>query len=161
MSRNAALAGAARSDQFGDTAITSSRISPSVPNAQALGTVPDPIEVFHERSEARALLFGHDQMSLHDAVDELQAAAERTGLIDRIGRDEVQAIMSAAFAAVRVPPASVVPEPEGLEPSPSTPKSTIDAFWTVVRCNDPERLKSWLRQRPADVPVLLKLLEGV
>jgi hypothetical protein len=153
---NAALAGAARSDQFGDTAITISRISPSLPNTQA----PDPIEVFRERSAARALLFVNGQMSLHDAVDELQAAAERTGLIDRIGQDEVQTIMGAAFAAVRVPPASVLPEPEDSEPSSRTPKSTIDAFWTLVRCNDPERLKSWLRQRPADVPVLLKLLEG-
>jgi hypothetical protein len=166
---NAALAGAARSDQFGDTAITTSRISPSVPNAQAL-IVPDPIEVFRERCEARALLFVHGQMSLHEAVDRLQAAAERGGLIDCIGQDEVQAVMSAAFAAVRKPTGGKAPvakrtgkDSKALEPQTSersTPKSVIDAFWLLVGNNDPGRLKAWLRQHPADAPALFKLLEA-
>jgi hypothetical protein len=158
MNTSAALgqAKAARSDQFGDTATTKSTISPGVLNAQA----PDPIEVFRERCDARALLFVHGEMSLHDVVDELQAAAERTGLIDRIGQDQVQAIMGAAFAVVSVPPASEVLEPEGSETTFRTPKATVDAFWTVVRCNNAARLKAWLRQHPADAPTLLKSLEG-
>jgi hypothetical protein len=41
-----------------------------------------------------------------------------------------------------------------------TPQSTIDAFWFVVGLCNPERLKSWLGDRPKDAPFLLKLLEG-
>jgi hypothetical protein len=38
---------------------------------------------------------------LHDAVDQLQHDAERDGLIDRLGQDAVQAIMSEAFSKNR------------------------------------------------------------
>lgn len=147
MNQNAALgqAKAARTE-FGDFSNSNRNISPGVLNAQA----PDMIEVFRERCEARALLFVNGQMSLHDAVDELQASAERCGLIDRIGQDQLQAIMGTAFAAVRFEPG----------PPSLTPKSVIDAFWALVRSNDPARLKSWLCQHHADAPNLLKLLEG-
>lgn len=37
------------------------------------------------------------------------------------------------------------------------PQSTIDAFWYLVRLNDPDRLKAWLAARPMDAPTLLKL----
>ena len=57
--------------------------------------------VFTERCEARALLFANAQLSLHDAVDELQAYAEQSSLVARLGQDEVQRIMAAAFHAVR------------------------------------------------------------
>ena len=40
-----------------------------------------------------------------------------------------------------------------------TPQSTIDAFWYLVRLNDPARLKAWLQDRPQDRPTLLKLYE--
>jgi hypothetical protein len=59
--------------------------------------VPDQLVCFRERCSARALLVAEGVLDLLTAVDELQAAAERTGLIDRIGQDAVQAIMSAAF----------------------------------------------------------------
>jgi hypothetical protein len=154
MRTSAALgqAKAARSDQIGDTVITSTAtISPGIPNAQA----PDPLEVFRERCEARALLFANGQMSLHEAVDELQNAAVGRGLIDLVGQDQVQAIMGAAFATVR----SVLPS-DWPGRSCRTAKSTIDAFWSVVSLNDPDRLKAWLRQHPGDAPTLLKLLES-
>jgi hypothetical protein len=38
-----------------------------------------------------------------------------------------------------------------------TAESTIDAFWYLVRLNDPARLKAWLADRPLDGPTLLKL----
>ncbi len=38
-----------------------------------------------------------------------------------------------------------------------TAESTIDAFWHLVRLNDPDRLKAWLATRPLDAPSLLKL----
>jgi hypothetical protein len=41
-----------------------------------------------------------------------------------------------------------------------TAESTIDAFWYLVRLNEPDRLKAWLADRPQDAPTLLKLLEA-
>ena len=40
-------------------------------------------------------------MDLHEAVDELQAAAEATGLVDERGQDAVQAIIAKAFERLR------------------------------------------------------------
>jgi hypothetical protein len=42
----------------------------------------------------------------------------------------------------------------------SPPQSTVDAFWYVVRLDDPEYLKRWLAQHPRDVATLQKLWEG-
>jgi hypothetical protein len=61
----------------------------------------DPREVFVARAEARALLWQAGEFDLHTAVDELQAHAEREGLVAEIGQDAVQAIMATAFAVVR------------------------------------------------------------
>jgi hypothetical protein len=41
----------------------------------------------------------------------------------------------------------------------TTEQSTIDAFWYLVRLNDPDRLKSWMADHPLDEPTLIKLLE--
>jgi hypothetical protein len=62
---------------------------------------PSPVEVFTARAEARAFLWYEGYLVLHEAVDVLQADAERAGLIYAIGPDAVQAIMAAAFGAVR------------------------------------------------------------
>jgi hypothetical protein len=62
-----------------------------LPNLQA---------VFAERCAARALLVNNGVISLHQAVDELQAYAEQSGLIDLIGQDATQDIMAYAFCAV-------------------------------------------------------------
>jgi hypothetical protein len=47
------------------------------------------------------------------------------------------------------------------EPRPrpyQTPASTIDAFWYLVRLNEPARLKAWLLDHPHDVRFLEELL---
>ena len=56
--------------------------------------------VYAERCEARAMLHVGGKISLHEAVDELQAYAEDCGLVDHIGQDEAQRIMGKTFAAV-------------------------------------------------------------
>jgi hypothetical protein len=61
----------------------------------------DPVEVFVARAEARALLWQAGEFDLHEAVDELQADAERDGLVTLLGQDAVQEIISKAFGAVR------------------------------------------------------------
>jgi hypothetical protein len=67
-------------------------------------------EVFFARCEARALLHVNGYLSLHDAVDDLQSYAERSGLVDIIGQDDAQAIMSAAFAHVETVPDEITDE---------------------------------------------------
>ena len=62
---------------------------------------PDRLAVFELRAWARARLWQVGELSLHDAVDELQAAAERDGLVDKLGQDGVQHILAEAFGRVR------------------------------------------------------------
>jgi len=45
-------------------------------------------------------------------------------------------------------------------PYRTTPQTTIDAFFYLVRTEDVGRLKAWLADRPKDAPYLLALLEG-
>ena len=65
---------------------------------------PGSLEVFVARAEARALLHAAGELTLHEAVDELQATAERDGLVAEMGQDEVQQMMAEAFAAVFTDP---------------------------------------------------------
>src|SRR5262245_57791397 len=61
---------------------------------------PSPLAVFVARAEARALLWAAGELDLHDAVDELQAAAVRAGLVAELGQDRVQDIMVEAFTEI-------------------------------------------------------------
>jgi len=61
---------------------------------------PRPLAAFAARAEARALLWQASELELQDAVDELQAAAERDGLVLKLGQDAVQTIIAKAFGAV-------------------------------------------------------------
>jgi hypothetical protein len=61
----------------------------------------DPVEVFRLRCHSRAKLWHNGEIDLHTAVDELQHAAEASGLIAAIGQDAVQALMVEAFAPLR------------------------------------------------------------
>lgn len=58
------------------------------------------IDAFHARCEARAWLVAEGELTLHEAVDALQENAVASGIVDAIGQDAVQAIMSAAFNQV-------------------------------------------------------------
>jgi hypothetical protein len=92
--------------------------------------------VYAERCEARALLFIGGQISLHEAVDELQANAERSGLINSIGQDEAQRIMSVAFAAV-----DLLPEPDG---------ELNEAFEREIMIGAAELVRRWELADPRD-----------
>jgi hypothetical protein len=41
-----------------------------------------------------------------------------------------------------------------------TAESTIEAFWCLVRLNDPNRLEAWLDDHPRDAAFLYELLES-
>jgi hypothetical protein len=48
------------------------------------------------------------------------------------------------------------------EPRPrpyQTPASSIEAFWCLVRLNEPARLEAWLLDHPRDAQFLYKLLQ--
>jgi hypothetical protein len=60
-----------------------------------------PLASFELRCWARAYLWSIGEFSLDEAVDVLQADAERDGLVERIGQDAVQAILRDAFNRVR------------------------------------------------------------
>jgi hypothetical protein len=64
----------------------------------------DALSAFRLRCEARALLVVEGAIDLQTAVDELQASAVKSSIIDVVGQDAVQAIMANAFAKVRGQP---------------------------------------------------------
>jgi hypothetical protein len=68
---------------------------------QAAHILPDQLDVFRERCEARAYLVKIGDLELLDAVDVLQVDAEFDGLVDRLGQDAIQEIMAAAFGQTR------------------------------------------------------------
>jgi len=61
----------------------------------------DPVDAFIGRAEGRAYLWSIDDLTLHEAADVLQADAVRDGLVDHIGQDRVQKILSECFAPYR------------------------------------------------------------
>jgi hypothetical protein len=59
---------------------------------------PTPLAVLIARAEARALLWRAGVLDLANAIDELEAEAEVSGLLAAIGADEVAAIVADVFA---------------------------------------------------------------
>jgi hypothetical protein len=58
---------------------------------------PPLLDIFRERSWARALLVREHQLDLREAVDTLQAAAVSYGMVAAYGQDWVQRQMAVAF----------------------------------------------------------------
>ena len=77
-------------------------LAPDIAGEGAM-SAPTPLAVLIARAEARALLWRFAEFDLTNAVDELEAEAEVSGLLAAIGQDEVDAILAAAFAAVCEP----------------------------------------------------------
>jgi hypothetical protein len=66
------------------------------------GVRADPLAAFNQRAWARAYLWAVGEFAdLAEAVDVLQSDAERDGLVDQLGQDEMQRLMARAFHAVR------------------------------------------------------------
>jgi hypothetical protein len=101
--------------------------------------------VFELRCQVRATLFAAAEYTLTEAVDALQSDAEAQGLVVEIGQDAVQAIMAAAFGAVRDQPERV-PEamPDDKEAAGGVARSTLEAAAYLVIANDPNRFEAWL-----------------
>jgi hypothetical protein len=145
-----------------------------------------PTEKFQHHCEVRSRYVVDNTLPLWLAVDEMQAYAQLSGLIDHIGQDAVQDIMSGAFVFAEIAPdelseaceqeimlrtADLVRRWEAEAPLPppkpaptrqrcEPPQSTIDAFWYVVSLGKPQYLRTWLHDRPRDKAYLLKILES-
>jgi hypothetical protein len=104
----------------------------------------DLLEVFQARCESRAMLWQIGECDFHDAIDELQVAAEQYELPERIGQDAVQAIIAEAFAAVLDP--EIIDS--GIESTPvAAAKSTLDAAaWLWFQVEDEIRFRRFLRR---------------
>jgi hypothetical protein len=115
----------------------------------------DVVAAFQLRTWARARLFAEGELELHEAVDALQEAAMRDGLVAAIGQDAVQTMMGDAFGPARSKPTAwdaeydVDWDREAIERRLSgyLSTSTIQAFKHLLRQNSPDRLRAWLGQR--------------
>jgi hypothetical protein len=79
----------------------------------------DVLDAFIERARARAYLYSIGELTLHEAVDELQQSAEQTGLVNRIGQDAVQGILATAIEDY-LPAGKAA---ENTDPDPPTPNN--------------------------------------
>ncbi|TYL87837.1 hypothetical protein FXB38_03195 [Bradyrhizobium cytisi] len=119
------------------------------------------------------------------AVDNLKQIAELAGYVDELGQDEVQRLMSEAFAPAEELPSDYAPQlvmqweladlrdawrwtgelppvqqtARIEKPSYRTAQATVDAFHFVLSLGDPERLAAWLRNHPDDASSLIGTLE--
>jgi hypothetical protein len=112
-----------------------------------------PIEtVYAARCEAQALLFIDGQLSLHEAVDELQAYAEQSGLIDLIGQDEAQRIMGEAFAAADLPPEADHELSQACEREIMLRAANLVQQWELADPRDRWQHAGEARPKPSAVP---------
>ena len=117
-----------------------------------------PLLVLQARAEARAILYAAGELTLQDAVDGCQRAAEAYGLVAELGQDAVQEIIAEAFAPVRD---EMVPNliEDGV-PRTGTAESTLAAAEYLLKQNDAPRWREWLaRHSEAECADILKRIE--
>ena len=73
----------------------------TVPDPEPLYNKEERLERWLNRCYAKAALWQLGDLTLPQAVGDLQAQAVRWGLVDWLGQDAVQAHMAQYFAAVR------------------------------------------------------------
>jgi hypothetical protein len=101
----------------------------------------DAVKVLIARAEARAQLWYNGELSLHDAVDELWADAERDGLVAKLGAEEVQRILADAFAPLR----DDLPRDDESPADDDPPPADDDTFAAACRKADEKQ-----RRKPVD-----------
>jgi hypothetical protein len=137
---------------------------PSYRRPQPAST-PTAIEAFRERCEARAILIEACLLDFHEAIDGMQAAAVKSGLVGELGQDAVQAMMAEAFT--KVPRSTALsdktdePATTPLPPQPRCARSTFDAAEYLLRQNDPARMRRWLAKHTrAERIAILEQIRG-
>lgn len=126
---------------------------------------------FAELCDNRALLYVGGVLDLHEAVDELQAYAKLTGVVDRIGQNEAQHVMAMAFAATEAQLCANCDRAinqhyrvdseffcDDLEAMIYRRAIELErAFWHAV--DNPDHLADFLADHPFDAPALYELWE--
>jgi hypothetical protein len=100
-------------------------------------------DAFIDRAWACAYLWAVGEYNLHVAVDVLQHDAECNNLIDRIGQDAVQKILSDAFAPYHFHEDVAAYAAPTVAPKPgkrTTPRTTIEAIMWCIRERGPQAL---------------------
>lgn len=103
---------------------------------------PSPLDVFHIRCEARAILVEACLFDLQEAIDGLQEAAVASGLVDEIGQDAVQAMLAEAFANVPRPgqlEADIKTIADCLETMPRPPPGAASSTLQAAEYLDPTK----------------------
>jgi hypothetical protein len=67
----------------------------------AMNTLRD----FHAKVRTGAFLFQYGYLDLQTTIDKLQRYAVRSGVVRELGQDEVQRLLSSAFADIKREPA--------------------------------------------------------
>ena len=106
----------------------------------------DPVEVFRLRCHSRAKLWHNGEIDLHSAVDELQHAAEASGLVKAIGQDAVQALMVEAFAPLRDDVSGNSAKSSRSYSTKAEPDVPVDDTFAAACCRADEKQ----RRKPAD-----------
>jgi hypothetical protein len=96
---------------------------------------------------------GPEFFCLPPDVMTLPELERRADLIRQIEIAEIMARMEAMDSPAEIHPPRA---PEPYRPA----RSTVDAFFYLVRLDDLERIKAWLADRPTDAPLLLAMLES-
>jgi hypothetical protein len=113
-------------------------------------------DIFIARAWARATLFAAGEMTLHTAVDQLQQDAVASGLVAELGQDEIQHIMSAAFAPVRhdVGVTARDPDPVEVEREPDQARAAASyvVWWPDIGLPGTSEMRvvplpNWLRHQ--------------
>jgi hypothetical protein len=112
------------------------------PGGMRMADAVSPLLVLQARAEARAILYAAGELTLQDAVDGSQRAAEAYGLVAKLGQDAVQEIIAEAFAPFRD---DMVPDliEDGI-PRTGTAESTLAAAEYLLKQNDVPRWREWL-----------------
>jgi hypothetical protein len=137
----------------------------------------DPAAVFIARAEAKAMLWANGEVSLHDAIDSLWAAAVDAGLVAEFGANQVQELLADIFAQHREDLAHEREIMSAREAATScltdelrvqelcrdpdhVPKPTLDAAEYLLQLGDLARWKAWFERRtPAQRAAILQHLE--
>jgi hypothetical protein len=62
-----------------------------------MAALVSPLLVLRARAEARAILYGEDQLTFEEAVHPLRIYAIRIGLLDQLGHEIVEAVILDPF----------------------------------------------------------------